>query len=93
GSQQIVRAREIPGGVIVFGSGKRQLLVRGWALQAAWLQPAEVDLRLLIDSGSVFYVGYFSVYHITFAQIIYSASKFPIQFRGYLGKLCEAEPF
>ncbi|MDJ0516790.1 MAG: hypothetical protein F6K22_28835 [Okeania sp. SIO2F4] len=43
GSQQIVRAREIPGSVIAFGSWSSQLLVRGLALQAGWLQPAEVD--------------------------------------------------
>ncbi len=45
--QQIIRARETPRSVIALGCiGKRQLLVRRWAVQAARLQPAEVDILL-----------------------------------------------
>jgi hypothetical protein len=29
----------------LWARGKRQLLVRRWAVQAAWLQPAEVDVE------------------------------------------------
>ncbi len=50
--QQIIRDRETPGSVIALGCiGKRQLLVRRWAVQAARLQPAEVDYCCLSYFG------------------------------------------